>query len=174
VSLINNGRKWLDTEGHEAEGRISYRKGLAIALEAFREVGCHIDEDIDTALVAEYTFLSQELESCAAKDKIARASLSTAIEDVDGAFLALKVTNDEAGYRCVDQALSHHAQFRYKNMPKDAFHVACQGHKTRILNILKSPGINLAEKELLECRCANVVTAQGAYLRKQQKITGGA
>jgi hypothetical protein len=35
--MIYQGRQWLDTEGLEGEGRISYKRGLACAIEAFRE-----------------------------------------------------------------------------------------------------------------------------------------
>jgi hypothetical protein len=49
-------------------------------------------------------------------------------------------------------------------------HVACTGHKTRLDNILKSPGINLLEKELLKQRQANIITAQSIYLEMQNKI----
>jgi hypothetical protein len=38
VIYIDQGRKWLDIEGQAEEGRISYRKGLALALEAFQAV----------------------------------------------------------------------------------------------------------------------------------------
>jgi hypothetical protein len=55
-------------------------------------------------------------------------------------------------------------------MPKDAFHVACAGHKARLDNILKSPGINLLEKELLKQRQANMITAQSVYLEMQKKL----
>jgi len=54
-------------------------------------------------------------------------------------------------------------------MPKDAFHRACGGHKTRLNNILRSPGINLTEKKLLEQRLTNIITAQSVYYEKQKK-----
>jgi hypothetical protein len=72
----------------------------------------------------------------------------------------------------VEQSYSHHIQNRYNKMPKDVFHVSCFGHITRINNILRSPGINLAEKTLLEQRLANIKTAQAAYLEKQKAIFG--
>jgi hypothetical protein len=34
---IDQGRKWLDTEGLEATGRTSYRNGLASAMDVFLE-----------------------------------------------------------------------------------------------------------------------------------------
>jgi hypothetical protein len=55
-------------------------------------------------------------------------------------------------------------------MPKDALHVACSGHITRINNSLRTPGINLAEKALLEQRLSNIKTAQTVYLQKQEHV----
>jgi len=59
---------------------------------------------------------------------------------------------------------------RYNNMPKDAFHYMCAGHQTRIENILKAPGISLAEKELLKQRYDNLVKAQSIYYEKQKNV----
>jgi hypothetical protein len=53
-------------------------------------------------------------------------------------------------------------------MPNDAFHVACKGHFTRLGNIIKAPGINRTEKELLRQRQSNLLTAQAVYLEKQK------
>jgi hypothetical protein len=152
ASIIDRGRKWLDTDGFEHEGRLNYRKGLTLGLEAFREASACAGEDLHTLFSAEYTFLTQELEVCTPQDTKAGTSLSKAIQDFDEAFLALEVLQNAEGYRFVEKAISHHAVFRYREMPKDAFHVACAGHKARLDNILKSPGINLLEKELLKQR----------------------
>jgi hypothetical protein len=40
-------------------------------------------------------------------------------------------------------------------------------------NILRSPGINLAEKMLLEQRFTNMITSQSVYLEKQKHIILG-
>lgn len=170
VTAIYQGRQWLDTEGLEGEGRVSYKRGLALANEAFREVQKCAAGDLHTLLVAEYTFIGQELELCNPHDTRAITSLSKAIQEFNEAFLALEVLQNAEVYAALDKALSHHLEFRYKGMPKDAFHVACAGHKARIDNILKSPGINFTEKELLKQRYSNAVTAQSVYLAKQQEI----
>ena len=167
---IDQGRKWLDTDGLEHEGRINYRKGLALGLEAFREAHTHAAEDLHTLFIAEYTFLGQELEFCAAQDTKARTSLSKAIQEFDEAFLALEVLQNAEIYKAVEKTYSTRTEFRYKGMPKDAFHVACGGHRVRIENILKAPGINLLEKELLKQRQINMSAAQAAYAEMQNKI----
>ena len=38
VYTIYQERAWLDTDGLEHDGRISYRRGLARGIEAFKEV----------------------------------------------------------------------------------------------------------------------------------------
>jgi hypothetical protein len=173
VIYIDQGRIWLDAEGHTEEGRISYRKGLALALEAFKEAQRKTPEDLELLIVAEYTFIGQELHFCAPSDKKTINSLTQALEDFDGAFLVLNVIQKPAYYKAVEQSYSHHVQNRYNKMPKDVFHVACFGHITRINNILRSPGINLAEKTLLEQRLSNIKTAQSVYLQKQKNVLGG-
>jgi hypothetical protein len=167
---IDQGRKWLDTDGLEHEGRISYKNGLALGIEAFRKTQARADDDLHTFLAVEYTFLTQELEFCAPQDTKAITSLTKAILEFDEAFLALEVLQNAESYKFVEKAISHRPEFRYKEMPKDAFHVACAGHKARLDNILKSPGINLTEKELLKQRHSNMVTTQSVYLEKQKKI----
>jgi hypothetical protein len=59
---IDSGRKGFATRGKEQEGRISYEKGIALALTAFKEAQATADPQ--TMILAEYTFLTQELEFC--------------------------------------------------------------------------------------------------------------
>ena len=91
-----------------------------------------------TLVLAEYAFLGQELELCTVQDKQARSSLSKAIQDFDEAFLALEVLQNTQVYNFMEKAISHHSEYRHKGMPKDAFHVACAGHKVRLDNVLKA------------------------------------
>jgi hypothetical protein len=120
ASAIDQGRKWLDTDGLEHEGRINYRKGLALGVEAFKEAQTHATEDLYTLFIAEYTFLGEEFEFCAVQDTKTKTSLSKAIQDFEEAFLALEVLQSTEGYTFVEKAISHHTVFRYKEMPKDA------------------------------------------------------
>jgi len=53
--------------------------------------------------------------------------------------------------------------------PRDAFHVACDAHKTRIKNTLRFSGIDPIEKTLLIQRLDNLSTAQSGYIAKQKK-----
>jgi hypothetical protein len=60
VVNIDAGRKGFATRGKEQEGRISYEDGIAKALCAFETVQTIADPQ--TIILAEYTFLIQELE----------------------------------------------------------------------------------------------------------------
>ena len=42
---------------------------------------------------------------------------------------------------------------------EDAFHLACIAHRTRLMNVLRSPGINMIEKTVLQQRIANMTAA---------------
>jgi hypothetical protein len=88
---IYDGRLGLDTDGGECEGRINYQGGIALALDVFRKIQTQAAEDLDMVILAEYTFLIQELQFCASQDIKAITSLSKAIQEFDEAFLALHV-----------------------------------------------------------------------------------
>ena len=62
---------------------------------------------------------------------------------------------------------------RVQGFPKDAFHIACISHKTRIQNILRTPGVDSIEKSLLKQRFANLPMAQISYIKKQKKALTG-
>ena len=164
---IDAGRKGFATRGKEQEGRISYEKGIAEALTSFQQAQTAADPQ--ALILAEYTFLTQELELCPKSDKHTLNSLTQAVQSFDDAFLAIQVVENITSYKDVDKAFPHHKKYRYKGYPKDAYHIACSSHQTRIKNILRSPGIDPIEKALLKQRYANLTTAQSGYLQKQKK-----
>ena len=163
---IDVGRKGFATRGKEQEGRISYEKGIAAASSAFEEA--QVSADPQTLLLVEYTFISQEFQLCSKTDKDTINSLTQAIQSFDDAFLALQAV-EEQGYKTVDKAFPHKGTYRVSGFPKDAFHIACIAHKTRLQNILRSPGIDPIEKNLLKQRLANLSTAQNGYIVKQKR-----
>ena len=147
TASIDSGRKGFAIIGKEREGRISYEDGIARALAAFKEASAtHVaaaTADPYTIILVEYTFLSQELEFCDRSDKDSFTSLTQAIQNFDDAFLALKIVEDSTQYQIAEKTYPHHKKHRVKGgYPKDSFHVACGSHKTRIQNILRSPGID--------------------------------
>jgi hypothetical protein len=163
---IDFGRKGFATRGKAEEGRISYEKGIAEALNAFKEAQATADPQI--MILAEYTFLTQELQFCEKSDKDSLSSLTRALQSFDDAFFALQAVEDP-GYKMVDKATPHHKDYRVSGYPKDSFHIACGSHKTRIKNMLRTPGIDPIEKSLLKQRLANLPTAQNGYVEKQKK-----
>ena len=164
---IDAGRKGFATRGKEQEGRIAYEKGIARALSAFQVAQASADPQ--TIILCEYTFLSQELEFCEMSDKDSINSLTRAVHSFDDAFLALEIVKDAAIYKGAENLFPHYKDYRISGFPLDAFHIACKSHKTRLQNILRTPGIDPIEKTLLKQRLANLPTAQSGYIEKQKK-----
>ena len=169
AAAIDFGRKGFATRGKAEEGRISYEDGIAQALSAFQEA--QTSADPETIILAEYTFISQELQFCEKTDKDSITSLTQAVKSFDDAFLALQAV-EESGYKTADKAFPHNGKFRVSGFPKDSFHIACIAHKTRLQNILRSPGIDPIEKALLKQRFVNLSAAGGGYIEKQKKTLG--
>ncbi|WP_461251276.1 hypothetical protein [Treponema sp. R8-4-B8] len=167
VISIDFGRKGFAIEGKEREGRINYEDGIAKALSTFQQAQTAADPH--TIILAEYTFLSQELVFLDKSDKESISSLTRAIRFFDDAFLALEVIGDKPLYQCAEKIIPHDSKYRVKGFPKDSFHIACSGHKARIQNILKTPGLDPIEKALLKQRLINMSTAQTAYTEKQKE-----
>ncbi|GBU28606.1 hypothetical protein R84B8_02166 [Treponema sp. R8-4-B8] len=164
---IDAGRKGFATRGKEQEGRILYEDGIAEAFSIFVE--SQTAADPQALILAEYAFITQELQLCDKSDKESISSLTRAIRFFDDAFLALQAVEDKQQYQGTEKTIPHDLKYRVKGFPKDSFHIAFNGHKTRIQNILKTPGLDPIEKDLLKQRLANLSTAQTAYLESQRK-----
>ena len=120
-------------------------------------------------ILAEYAFLTQELQFCEKTDKDSFNSLTKAIQNFDDAFLALQAV-EESSYKAAEKIFPHDGKYRVKDgYPKDSFHIACSSHITRIKNMLRTPGIDPIEKALLKQRLLNLPTAQNGYIEKQKK-----
>jgi hypothetical protein len=169
--MIDSGRKGFATRGMEQAGRISYEDGISNALSAFEEAQTTVDPQI--LILAEYTFISQELQFCGESDKDTLSSLTQAVQSFDDAFLALQAV-EESGYKTADKTFPHRGIYRISGFPKDSFHIACIAHKTRLQNILRAPGIDPIEKTLLKQRFINMTAAQNGYIEKQKKALAGA
>jgi len=163
---IELGRKGFATRGKAEEGRISYETGIIKALSTFKDA--QSSSDPHTIIFVEYTFLFQELQFCDETDKDSLSSLKKAIQGFDDAFLALKAVEDP-GYKIAEQTYPQDKKYRVCGFPKDSFHIACSAHRTRLQNILRSPGIDPIEKSLLKQRFSNMSTAQKGYIDKQKK-----
>jgi hypothetical protein len=129
AAAIDFGRKGFATRGKEQEGRIFYEKGIAKALSAFKDALSTADPE--TIILAEYTFITQELQFCNETDKDTLSSLTQAIQSFDDAFLVLKVVEDSTLYQGAEKTHPHSSKYRINSFPKDSFHIACISHRTR-------------------------------------------
>ena len=166
AASIDFGRKGFATRGKAEEGRLSYEQGISIALSTYRDAQSTADPK--TIMIVEYTFLAQELQLCSETDTDSLSSLTQATLSFDDAFLALEVVG-EADYTTVEKTHPHSKKYRVNGFPKDSFHIACIAHRTRLQNMLRTPGVDPIEKSLLKQRFANLSTAQKGYLEKQRK-----
>ena len=164
---IDFGRKGFATRGKAEEGRLSYERGISGALSVFRDAQSSYDPH--AIVLVEYTFLNQELQFCEEADTDSISSLTQAIQSFKDALSALKAV-EESNYEIAEQIFPHNPKYRTSGFPKDSFHIACIAHRTRIQNILRSPGIDPIEKALLKQRFANLSTAQNGYIEKQKKV----
>ena len=169
TTYIDAGRKGFATKGRAEEGRISYEKGISQAFYAFHEA--LVSGSPEAIILAEYTFLTQELEFCHESDKDSLISLTKAVQNFDDAFLSLRAVV-EPSYKIAEKIFPHNKDYRINGFPLDSFHVACKSHKTRLQNILKAPGIDPIEKDLLKQRRANLPVAQDGYIKLQEKSLG--
>ena len=163
---IDGGRKGFATRGKAEEGRISYEDGITLASTTFTQAQASADPEV--IILAEFTFLSQELHFCEPTDNHTISSLTQAIQSFDDALLAIKSVA-KPDYKIADNIFPHNGKYRVNGYPKDAFHIACIAHRTRLQNILRSPGIDPIEKTLLMQRINNLSIAQKAYIEMQKK-----
>jgi hypothetical protein len=172
VNSIDRGRKGLATDGNEHEGRISYEIGISLALASFQEA--QTSADCEILILAEETFLQQELHFCHAGDTITLSSLTQAIQSFEDSLRSLDVVGRPSAYQEAEATYST-TKNRTQGCPRDIFHQACAGHRTRLSNSLRTPGINMIEKAVIQQRMANMKTAVSCYLEKQKKaltVTG--
>jgi hypothetical protein len=165
VYNIDLGRKGFDTDGGEHQGRLSYEDGISSAMASFQEV--QTTADCELLIVAEETFLQQELNYCDAGDAITLSSLTQAIQNFEDALRSLDVAGRPSAYQEAEKTHPT-TKNRIQGCPKDIFHQACDGHRTRLSNSLRTPGINMKEKAVIQQRMANMKTAVGHYIEKQK------
>jgi hypothetical protein len=165
VADIDMGRKGFAIDGLEHEGRLSYERGIAAAAEAFD--AALVTADPETLILSDSTYSEQELHFCDTADKQAQSSLTTAIRQFDDAIRSIEAVKDHAGYKIAEKTYSTAPKKRIQGCPLDVFHQTCQSHITRLNNTLRTPGINMTEKAVINQRIANMRAAQTAYLKLQ-------
>ena len=95
--------------------------------------------------------------------------ISEALSAFKDAFLVLKLVEDSVLYQVAEQAFPHNDKQRIKGYPRDSYHIAINAHRTRLRNMLRTPGVDLIKKAMLKQRYANLATGQNGYLVKQGK-----
>jgi hypothetical protein len=164
---ISKGRKNLATDGLEHTGRLYYENGISVSLNTFKTAQASADPQ--TMILVELTFLQQELQFCNEADTITRSSLTQAIQSFEDALRCLKIVEDSTLYKGADATYPTAPKYRYHGFPRDAIHLACTAHRTRLQNSLRTPGINMIEKTAITQRAANMTAIQTAYTEKQRK-----
>jgi hypothetical protein len=168
VVNIAKGRKALDTEGEAEAGRIAYHTGLADAMSVFQETA--LCSDTEAIILVEHAFLTEEKRFCDPSDNMAIGSLTAACDSFDDALRALRAVMDTSLYLGVELGFPRNGKYRVERMPKDAFHIACIAHKTRLSNTLKTPGLNMTEKSIYQQRINNMSVAEKLYLTLQKEV----
>jgi hypothetical protein len=162
---IDVGRRGFDIDGQEHEGHLSYARGISGVLTAFKEAQTNADPQ--TLILVELAFLQQELQFCDEADTDTQSSLTQAIQSFKDAIRSLEAVED-TGYTIAEKTYPTAPKYRIQGLPKDAFHIACIAHHTRLRNGLRTPGINMIEKAVLQQRAANMTVAQNSYIEKQK------
>jgi hypothetical protein len=170
-NTIDIGRKGLATDGEEHEGRLNYEEGISGAFASFQKA--HTSAEPEVIVLAELIFLQQELRFCHEADAITRSSLTQAIQSFEDALRCLKIVENKSAYRSSEATYPTAPKYRIQGFPKDAFHLACISHRTRLQNVLRAPGINMTEKAVLQQRIENMSAAQGSYTQKQRNALCG-
>jgi hypothetical protein len=152
-------------DGREREGRISYQRGLSLAMAVFTEA--RDSGDAETLVLVEHAFLTRELEFCDKADKESRDSLTKAIASFDDALRAIKAVENHDGYKIAEQTYPLDKAYRVQGFPKDAFHLACIAHRARLKNYLTLPGTNMTEKSIYKQRRENLTAMQSVYQHQQ-------
>jgi hypothetical protein len=167
AASIDKGRKYLSTNGFEHVGRLSYEYGISITLDSFKNA--QISADPKTMILVEMTFLQQEFHFCDETDMNTRNSLTQAIQSFEDALRSLKIVENTTLYQGAEATYPTALKYRYHGFPRDAIHLACTSHRTRLLNSLRTPGINMIEKAVLSQRVTNMTAIQVNYAEKQRK-----
>ncbi|MCL2441592.1 MAG: hypothetical protein FWD14_07605 [Treponema sp.] len=167
---ISEGRKNLAINGSEHAGRLFYEEGIAISFDTFKNAQSSVDPRI--MILIELTFLQQELQFCNEADTITQSSLTQAIQSFEDALRCLKTVEDSMLYKGVETSYPTAQKHRFHGFPRDAVHLACDSHKTRLQNSQRTPGINMIEKAVLTQRISNMKTIQTAYTEKQKNALG--
>jgi hypothetical protein len=169
VRLIEQGRRKHFVTGQAEEGLSDFKDGSAALHQTF--TSALATKDLELILSAEYYFLEAGIEEGAPDEVFAKGSAEAGLEVIEDALLALKAVADSTMYKGVDLAYPHHdkKKWRYKDMPKDAFHVFCASHKSRLQNGLTRFGVSQIGRELITLRFDTISAIEEIYCEMQRQ-----
>jgi len=98
------------------------------------------------------------------------ASLNTALEEIAAIERQLKIVDDPAQYKAVDQQYSLRKN-REKGLPLDEARQALRSHHARLNNLDKSR-LDDEEKNILDARRLLIFTAKTLYIKRQANTLG--
>lgn len=127
---------------------------------------------INTIIASERVILRHESLFYGSDNPQALKSLNEAIKELDGAAKALSIVKDADKYHIVNDAHSPKDKDRKNGLPKDAFHVFINSHKTRLGNRIRSIEASFEERLLLKERYNNMQIAQAEYMKLQAETLG--
>jgi hypothetical protein len=173
VRLIEGGRIKHFTNGTAEDGLLEFQEGCALLKQSFTDV--KDSGDIGLILSAEYYFLTAEIAEGNPDEALARSSSEVGLEVIDDAIRAYKALQSGAGYKWVDLAYPLHdkRKWRYRDMPKDAFHVFCESHTARLQNGLKRYGVSSLDRDLINLRIETLAAIEDIYHGLQRKAVEG-
>jgi hypothetical protein len=166
AAMIARGQRNLEITGKAEAGLLDFQAGHALAMRTFQEAVA--SGDVELVMLAENLFVTQELSESKGDEPEATASAEAALQSFDDAFLVLQIVDDPVVYRGAELAFPHRGQWRYKDLPRDAFHVAVIAHKTRLKNGLSRIGLPKLDRELAKARIAALGAIQQVYCAQQQ------
>jgi hypothetical protein len=169
VRAIEEGRTKHFTPGQAEEGLAAFMEGSALLKQSFLDAKA--TGDIETILRAEYDFLSNAIIEGDSDETFAKSSAEAGLEVIEDALNALKALALGDAYKAVDLAYPRHDKraWRFKDMPKDAFHVFCASHKSRLQNGLSRFGVSKIDRELVKLRIDTINAIEEIYCERQRQ-----
>jgi hypothetical protein len=172
VVLIEEGRRLHFVEDTALQGLKRFKEGSALLTKAFLDAKA--TNDLETILKAEYDFLAAGIASGSPDETLAKGSAEAGLDVIDDALRAIKAVQSDDGYKWVDLAYPRHDKrtWRFKDMPRDAFHVFCASHTSRLQNGLKRYGVSAIDRALITLRVDTINAIEEAYCAMQRKAVG--
>lgn len=167
LSLKLNASYQSHSKSEETVERRLNKSDIIETSKIIRDIG--VTKDIDIIVTAERVILRHEAQFYGADNPLALKSLNEAIRELDRASETLAVVQDKSLYQIANKTHSVKDKDRINGLPKDAFHVFSNSHKTRLSNRIRAIEVSVEERLLLKERHNNMQVAQKEYMELQAK-----